>query len=164
MAKKRTIYRSAEGEAELMRLYDRALQRLEVECTDQYVDTRFGKTHLLCAGPPGAPPLVIFHGGNFVNPFTLAWFAVLADEYRIYAPDTVGHPGRSAQTRISPRDLSYGKWVVDILDGLGLECVPMVGPSYGAGIILRAAVCAPDRISRAVLVCRRGLSMSRSGR
>ena len=94
MTVKRTIYRRPEGEAELTRLYDRALQRLGFECTDRHVDTRFGTTHLLCAGPPAAPPLVIFHGGNSVNPFTLAWFAPLADEYRIYAPDTVGHPGR----------------------------------------------------------------------
>ena len=72
-------------------------------------------------------------------------------------PQVHAHVGRTAQTRISPRDLSYGQWVVDILDGLGLECAPMVGPSYGAGIILRAAACAPKRISRAVLVVPSGI-------
>ncbi len=46
-------------------------------------------THLLVAGPEGAPPLVIFHGGN--------------------APDTIGHPGKSAEQRVSPRDNSYGR-------------------------------------------------------
>ena len=152
-----SIYRTSDGEAVLTALYDAAVARLGVPCEDRTVDTRFGRTHLLVTGPAHGPPLLVFHGGNCVNPLTLAWFLPLAEAYRIYAPDTIGQPGRSAPTRPSPHDASYGHWVTDILDGLGLERAAMVGPSYGAGIILRTAAAAPERITAAVLLVPSGV-------
>ena len=150
-----SIYRSPEGKAEIMSLYDSFLLHLGVEFEDLFLDTRFGETHVLMTGPRDAPPLVILQGGNVVNPVSLSWFVPLAREYRIYAPDTIGHPGKSAQTRISPTDESYGRWVVDLLDVLGLGRAPLLGPSYGAGIIV---VHAPERISKAVLIVPSGIA------
>ncbi|MHB0871639.1 MAG: alpha/beta fold hydrolase [Chloroflexota bacterium] len=103
-------------------------------------------------GPEDGEPLLITHGGDTVNPLSLAWFEPLMKEYRIYAPDTVGHHGRSAQTRLSPRDDSYGRWISDLMDGLCLPRAAAIGPSYGAGILVRTAACAPNRISRLVLM------------
>ena len=153
-----SIYRSPEGKAEIMTLYDSLLSHLGVEFEDLFLDTRFGETHVLTTGPRDAPPLVILQGGNVVNPVSLSWFVPLARRYRIYAPDTIGHPGKSAQTRISPTDESYGRWVVDLLDRLGLGQTPLLGPSYGAGIILRTAVHAPERVSKAVLIVPSGIA------
>ncbi|WP_247002875.1 alpha/beta fold hydrolase [Halosolutus gelatinilyticus] len=151
------IYRSKRGERRLKSLYETLLGDLDADFDRRFVETRFGETHVLAAGPEDAPPVVVFHGGNVVNPISLSWFLPLADEFRLYAPDTIGHPGFSAQTRLSPRDDSYGTWACDILDGLGLDRVPMLGPSYGGGIVLRTAAFAPDRISRAGLVVPAGL-------
>lgn len=146
-----TIYRSARGYVEIMALYDEAVSRLDQHLERQMVDTRFGVTHVLATGPTAAPPVVVLAGGNFLNPYSLAWMLPGLRERRVYAPDTVGHPGHSAQTRLSPMDASYGVWIADLLDGLGLDRVPLIGSSYGAGIILRAAAVAPERIERAVL-------------
>jgi pimeloyl-ACP methyl ester carboxylesterase len=78
-------------------------------------------------------------------------------KYRIYAPDTLGHPGKSAPVRLSPRDDSYGWWLVDVLDALGLGKVAILAGSYGAGILLRTAVVAPERISKAIFMIPSGL-------
>lgn len=93
----------------------------------RYIETRFGPTHVLVTGPEEAPPLVIFQGGNVVNPSTLGWFSPLLETFRVYAPDTVGHPGRSAQTRLSPADDSLAHWAVDVFDGLELERPSVLG-------------------------------------
>lgn len=147
-----SIYRSPDGMARILDLYDRGVEALGLQVEERWVETRFGRTHVLVTGPDGAPPLLLLHGGNALNPLSLAWFRPLARAWRIHAPDTVGHPGKSAETRPDPRGDDYGSWVVDVLDGLALDRVPMVGPSYGAGIILRAAAVAPERIERAALV------------
>lgn len=152
-----SIYRSRRGKERILDLYDRGVAELGMEVEERWVETRFGETHVLVAGPADAPPLVAFHGGNALNPLSLGWFRPLARRWRIHAPDTVGHPGRSAETRPDPRGDGYGLWAVDVLDGLGLERAPMVGPSYGAGIILRLAAVAPERIERAALVVPAGL-------
>lgn len=104
-----SIYRTAAGEAVIKAHYEQELARLDLPVQRAVLPTRYGETHLLIAGPEGAPPILLFHGGNVTNPLTLAWFRPLAERFRIYAPDTIGHPGLSAQTRLSPRDDSYGR-------------------------------------------------------
>jgi pimeloyl-ACP methyl ester carboxylesterase len=128
----KTIYRSPESQAAIEALYDRKVAKLPFPVESRFAETRFGRTHLLLAGPADAPPLVSFHGGNDTNPSTLGWLAPLVNDFRIIAPDTIGHPGRSAPVRLPPGGLSYGTWVADLLDGLELKSAQMMGGSYGA--------------------------------
>jgi pimeloyl-ACP methyl ester carboxylesterase len=152
-----TIYRSSEGEATIHAIYNRQLAALGIETESRVVSTRFGETHVLVAGPQDGQPLVLLHGGNTTNPITLGWVRPLMAKYRVYAPDTPGHPGKSVPVRLSPTDNSYGEWVADTLDGLGLPRAALVAVSYGAGILLRAAAVAPERISAAIMIIPSGL-------
>ena len=152
------IYRSPEGEAELAALYEEAMARLGPGRETRTVGTSLGQTHVIMAGPEGAPPLVVLPGGNFLNPLCLSWFMPLAGTFRIYAPDIIGQPGRSARTRPSARGDGHARWLVDVLDGLGLGRAPFVGISYGAGLVLRLAGLAPGRVAGAALVSPAGIA------
>jgi pimeloyl-ACP methyl ester carboxylesterase len=134
-------------------LYDDAISvLLDVPVTDRWIETRAGRTHVLTAGDATAPPVVVFQGGNVTNPVTLAWVQELSSEYYLIAPDTPGQPGWS-----DPHEPDeYGPSVVDVLDGLGIDRAAMVGISHGGGVLLEAAVHAPDRIAAAVLVAPAG--------
>jgi pimeloyl-ACP methyl ester carboxylesterase len=147
-----SIYRTPQGEAEILALYDEALADLGPGCESLVVGTRFGYTHVLAVGPEDAPPVVFLPGGNFLNPTCLRWVLTLARDHRLYAPDIVGQPGRSAQERPSPKGDGHAWWMEDLLDGLGLRQAPLVGLSYGAGIAVRTMGYAPERVSRAALV------------
>ena len=153
-----TIYRSERARLEIEALYDRARARLAFETQERLVPTRFGDTHVLQAGPEEASPIVVFQGGNVVNPLTLAWFASLTDRYRIHAPDTIGQPGKSSGARVSANDASLGEWAADVMDGLGVAAAAVIGISYGGGVVLRLAALAPERIERAVLVVPAGIA------
>jgi pimeloyl-ACP methyl ester carboxylesterase len=139
-------------------LYDEALAALGQGHESLTVATRLGETHVLAIGPDDAPPAVFLPGGNFLNPTCLKWFLPLAKRHRLYAPDIVGQPGLSAQTRPSSKGDGHGFWVEDILDGLGLERAPLVGHSYGAGIAIRTMGLAPERVCRAALVSPAGIA------
>jgi pimeloyl-ACP methyl ester carboxylesterase len=147
-----SIYKTTEGAARIGSLYDEALAALGVDHESRWIGTRSGDTHVLVVGPDDAPPAVFLPGGNFLNPTCLRWFLPLARDHRLYAPDIVGQPGRSAQHRPSSKGDGHAFWVEDVLDGLGLERAPLVGLSYGAGIAIRAMGVVPERISRAALV------------
>ena len=153
-----SIYKTPEGEAEIRALYDEALTGLGFGYESLTVGTRLGDTHVLALGPEGAPPVVFLPGGNFLNPTCLKWFLPLAERHRLYAPDIVGQPGRSAQERTSPKGDGHAFWAEDVLDGLGLERAPLVGLSYGAGLAVRTVGLAPERVSQAALVCPSGIA------
>ncbi len=154
-----TIYKSAEGEARILELYDRFQKSLGGIFDDRMVDTRFGLTHVLVTGPEKGPPVVVTHGGNSITPQGLRGLLpfLMLGRYRVYAPDTIGHPGKSAQVRLSSGDQSYGEWLKDVLDGLGLDHAAFIGGSFGAGIILRLAAYAPQRITRMALFVPSGI-------
>lgn len=159
-----SIYKNQEGEAEILALYDEALTDLGAEHESFTVPTRYGDTHVLGVGPEDAPPVVFLPGGNFMNPTCLRWFPRLADEHRVYSLDLIGQPGKSAMTRPSPKGDDQALWVEGVLDGLGLQRVPLVGLSYGAGLALRVMGHAPRRVSRAVLVSPAGVATGKISR
>jgi pimeloyl-ACP methyl ester carboxylesterase len=152
----RPFYRSAADEAQVHALYDEARAALPFETGERMVETRLGRTHVLVAGPEGAPDVVMLQGGNVVSPLTLAWLASIADRARIWAPDTLGQPGRSEGVR-PVHDTAFGPWLVDVLDGLGLERPAFVAASQGVGPFLELAALAPGRIARAALVVPSGI-------
>lgn len=155
----KSIYKSEAGRERVISAYDAAACRLEAQIQERrVVQTRFGHTHVLVCGPRDATPVVFFHGGNSFNADTLSWFPDVIDQFRVYAPDTIGHPGRSAETRLSPRDLSYGEWAADVMTSLGVEHAGSLGVSYGAGIILRLAAVTPERLDKVALVVPAGLT------
>jgi pimeloyl-ACP methyl ester carboxylesterase len=124
---------------------------LEIPFEEKTLPTRYGTTHVVVTGPKEAMPLITLHGGNGNTPLNLSLFLPLTRKYRVYAPDTIGQPGKSAQRRISTRDNSLGYWVIDILDALKMDQAAFVTSSYSAGILLQVACLAPERISRAAL-------------
>jgi pimeloyl-ACP methyl ester carboxylesterase len=155
-----SIYKTPEGEAEIRALYDEALAGLGLGYASLTVGTRLGDTHVIALGPEGAPSVVFLPGGNALNPTCLMWFLPLAERHRLYAPDIVGQPGLSAQTRPSSKGDGHAFWAEDVLDGLGLERAPLVGISYGAAIAIRTMGVAPERVCRAALVSPAGIAAS----
>jgi pimeloyl-ACP methyl ester carboxylesterase len=153
-----TIYKK-DGKSVIAQHYDDYLKTFNFKVERLYVDTTYGKTHLLVAGPPEGKPIFLFQGGNCINPMTFSWFLPLVEEYRIYAPDTIGHPGYSDESRISAKDNSFAKWTKELMDYFQIESCAFVGPSYGAGIILRLATYMPERIDCAVLVAPAGIKL-----
>ena len=66
--------------------------------------------------------------------------------------DTIGHPGKSTEVSLSPRNQDYGKWAVDVIKGLGFNEMACFGGSFGAGILVKAMCVAPEVIKRSVLI------------
>lgn len=153
-----SIYRSAEGKERILKLYDQNWDALNLDLEHCTVSTRHGSTHVVVTGPRDGQPVVVFHGGNMISPVSFAWVASLTNGYRFYAPDTVGHPGYSAETRLKPASFQYGEWAADVIDGLGLNQPVVMGGSYGAGILLNLAGFAPEKIGKGILVVPSGFA------
>jgi pimeloyl-ACP methyl ester carboxylesterase len=146
------LYQSADSYATMMEFYDKCLADLPVAVEPHYVDTRFGRTHMLVAGPPDAPPLFMLQG---MAGSAVLWHHQLADfarQCRLYALDVVGQPGRSDPNPPSIFDDSYAHWLMDVQDGLGLERCDMMGISISGWAIMRLGIIRPERLRKAVLL------------
>jgi len=158
-----SIYKTPAGRELVLAFYDRWLALIDFEAESVYVETSVGETHLLVAGPVDGPPLMIVHGisGNAMQ--MAGMLAGLTRSHRCFFVDVPGEPNRSAETYMDRDDTSFAEWMVEVLDGLGLDRVGMMGASFGAFIILKTASYAPDRISRALLLTPGGLVGSSFG-
>ena len=56
-----SIYKSDKGKEAILSLYERQLERLDKKFEDIYIDTTFGKTHLIETGNFTGVPLLVFH-------------------------------------------------------------------------------------------------------
>lgn len=152
-----TIYKSAAGKEAVLKLYDSQLARLGVPCLERDVDTDFGRTHLIETGNLQGIPLLVFHGGNATSPCNLLSCGFLMETFHLYAADTIGHPGKSAEVSLSARNSDYGVWAGQVISALGYESIRCMGGSFGAGILAKAMCAAPEKIRRAVLYVPAGI-------
>lgn len=153
----RSIYKSKEGKKRILKLYDQQLKRLSVPYKDITIPTSFGRTHLIETGALTGEPLLVFHGGNATTAYNLLACDFLFRDFHIYAVDTIGHPGKSAMTCLSPFGYDYGRWAGEVIDALGYEKISLFGGSFGGGIIAKTMCVVPDRIKKAVLYVPAGI-------
>ncbi len=153
-----SIYKSPEGKKKIISLYDAQLRRLQNPYSDMWLDTSFGKTHLIKTGDPDGIPLLVFHGGNATTAYMLLSCDFLMKDFLIYAVDTIGHPGKSAEVSLSPNNYDYGKWVGEIITGLGFDSMTCFSGSFGAGIIAKLMCVCPEKVKRTVLYIPSGIN------
>lgn len=153
----KTIYKSQEGKRVVLALYDKHLKNLTYPVEDIYLDTSFGKTHVIETGNPKGEPLLLFHGGNATSAQMLLQCEFLLKEFHIYAVDTIGHPGKSAEISLSPGNYDYGKWGSEVISGLEYDSISCFGGSFGGGVLAKTMCVAPEKIKKSVLYIPAGI-------
>ena len=152
-----SIYKSEKGKSEILNLYDNQLNRLGILYKDKWISTSFGQTHLVETGDFDGIPLLVFHGGNATTAYNLLTCDFLFKDFHIFAVDSIGHPGKSAEVSLSHINYDYGKWVSDVIDCLGFSKIACFGGYFGAGIIAKAMCVVPEKIDIAVLYVPSGI-------
>lgn len=148
----KTIYKNEKAKKAVLELYDKQLEELHIPYQDIYLETSFGKTHLVECGNYDKEPLLVFHGGNATTAYNLKYCDFLLTHFHIYAVDTIGHPGKSDEVSLSPYRQDYGKWGKEVIEKLGYKQMACFGGSFGAGILVKTMCVAPEIVARSVLL------------
>jgi pimeloyl-ACP methyl ester carboxylesterase len=146
-----SLYQSEEGKKEIWARYDQKLSELTIPYETRYVDTSYGKTHVIVTGDPSNPPLILVHGSNGCAPIALACYPNLSSAYQVFAVDVLAQPNKSAETRLSMKDESYGIWLNEVMDKLELEQVVLAGFSFGGLIILKTLIHQASKVKEVFL-------------
>ncbi|MEU5697013.1 alpha/beta fold hydrolase [Actinosynnema sp. NPDC020468] len=108
------------------------------------VPTAFGTTRVRRSGT--GPALVLLHG-VFGNSLTWRHHAeTLGAHHTLYAVDTIGEPGLSAQTADLTGAEDCASWLSSVLTGLSLARPHLAGISRGAWLALNLAAREPSAV------------------
>ncbi|MBS0365862.1 MAG: alpha/beta hydrolase [Proteobacteria bacterium] len=105
------------------------------------------------AGPKGAPAVVLLHGFPSSSRMFATLMPLLADRYRLIAPD---YPGFGHSDAPPPARFAYTfdhltECVVQLLEQLGISRYALYLQDYGGPIGLRMAVAQPARVTALVI-------------
>ncbi len=155
------MYKTAEGRQAIMEWYADVVAKLEIEVQSRYVETRFGRTHMLVAGPEDGKPLVLIPGIAGCAPLWRRQLPDFAKHFRVYALDIVGQPGKSDPVCPSFLSDDFPNWMVDVLDAMGIERAHFAGTSVGGWMVLRLGIHAPGRVDKIVMLSPTGVARAR---
>ncbi|MGW3184115.1 alpha/beta fold hydrolase [Kitasatospora sp. NPDC001119] len=138
---------SEPARAKFLEAYDRAMELWPGPRRELDVETAYGSVHVHRYGATTGEPIVLLHGhaGHPSN-----WYpqiAALGERHPVYAIDTLDDPGRSVQRAVAAGSEENAAWLGEVLAGLGLERVHLVGVSYGGWLALNQAIHAPERLA-----------------
>ena len=94
---------------------------------------------------PASPTVVLVHGSPGHQDDFRSLAPELAKHYRVVAPDL---PGFGSSTRYVP-DYSiraHARYLIELMDALGIERAHLLGFSMGGGVVLNIADIAPQRV------------------
>jgi pimeloyl-ACP methyl ester carboxylesterase len=143
--------------------YDVVLASWPVAAEQRMVETSFGDTFVSISGDAAAGPLVLLHGSGSS---TAEWggdIEILAANFRTFAVDLVGEPGRSAPTRADLGAGEMAQWLGEVMDGLSLATAHVAGISLGSWVAVDFAARRPERVQRLVLRSPAGIGRVKYG-
>jgi pimeloyl-ACP methyl ester carboxylesterase len=156
-----SIYISPEYEAQFMVLYDAHMKEWPVPYETRFVDTKYGKVHVIIGGPKDAPPALLCHAGALASWSWKYNIEGLNQHYRTYAIDAMGEVGKSVLYDVK-KHTKNGQDIADlyseISDKLGIDQAYVIGASYGGFIGTNYAIYAPARVKKLVLIASMGVT------
>jgi pimeloyl-ACP methyl ester carboxylesterase len=141
------------GDQEPIDVVAEARATLGVPLESGLVATNGIRLHVVQAGPPDGPPVVLLHG---FPEFWWTWHAQIAAlaqaGFRVIAPDQRGFnlsdkPPRIEDYRMEERRAD----IVGLLDALGHEQVLLAGHDFGAFVSWHLAIAHPERVRKLVV-------------
>lgn len=145
------LFKSEQGKRDILDLYEEKLESLDLDHQNKVIETSYGKTNVIITGNPKGPALILVHGSNGCAPIALETYKGLIKHYRVYAVDVLAQPTKSAPTRLSMKGDSYGKWMCEVIEFLGLQDITMAGFSFGGLIILKTLEYDESRVKEVFL-------------
>lgn len=146
------LFTTKQSEADALSAYRFVMEDWAPGYEDMYVPTSFGLTHVIANGSKEARPLVLLHA---LFATAMSWYRnipELSTHFRTFCVDVVGEPNLSRPTKpISSLD-DFLTWFTELLDGLEIDRLHLVGNSYGGFTGAYYAMKLTDRVRRLILV------------
>ena len=158
---KLSIYLSEHLKEELYSIYDKNLKNWPADTENIYLETKYGKVHILACGRKDNPPLIMIHAASMGAHSWAENIESLHNHYRIYSFDNIGEGNKSElkDALVYPQN---GKELADLYasmaNELGIKTCPVFGASNGGFIAQNFAFYYPGKVEKLLLFGPMGLT------
>ncbi|WII39847.1 alpha/beta fold hydrolase [Paenibacillus thiaminolyticus] len=117
--------------------------------------TTYGTTHVITAGSPADPVLLLLHGT--ADNSAMMWVSnieQLSERFYVIAIDAIGGSGKSEPNERYANEFDQTAWLDELLDAMKIETACVAGVSYGAYLAYHYAIWRPARVTK--IVCMAG--------
>ena len=152
------IFKNEAARKRMENWYQRFLGRIDGEISSKEISTSYGESHVLMIGDPSKSPLVCLHAMMTSSAHLASELDTLLDQFYIIAPDLPGQSIRGIPARLAYTENSHVQWLLEILDGLNLQQIHLLGISLGGFIARQFASSNPGRVKSLVLIVPAGIA------
>lgn len=142
-------FRSAADQQEFASAYESALAALPPPTQTLDVPTTYGTVRVYRWTPPGlesGTPVLLVPGRAAPAPMWRDLLPHLLRGRPVIAVDALGDLGRSAQTAPLTTMDDQAKWLGEVIDGIGVDRVHLVGHSFGGATAAAVALRRPELV------------------
>ncbi|MBD8497894.1 alpha/beta hydrolase [Paenibacillus sp. CAU 1523] len=122
-----------------------------------YIDTGYGKTFIIASGRTDLPPLILLHGSGMNSVMWINEMEKYAQNYRVYAVDMPGEPGKSSEIQLPFTGDDFTNWLHDVFECLSIEKASIVGISLGGWVGAKFSITYAQKVDKLVLLCPAGI-------
>jgi pimeloyl-ACP methyl ester carboxylesterase len=148
-----SLYKSEKGKAIAYESYNKTMELWDVEYKEEFVETDYGKSHVIVSGEENELPLFLLPG-LFAD--ATMWYPnvkELSRHFKVYTLDMPNYGGKSkpsGKAVVSMED--YRTWFTRILKHYQIEKASVAGLSYSSWLALALAREMPDTIASITLL------------
>lgn len=147
------IYKNEKARNLYLEFYDTILKQWPVPYESIFVDTTYGRIHLIHCGKKGKPPLFLIHGGGTNSLMWITMVEYFTDDFEVFAIDNPDQPNKSVGNKPFDKIDDYMMLLKEILDGLLIPKAFFLGLSQGGWLSLNFPLYFPDRVLKTVVMC-----------
>jgi pimeloyl-ACP methyl ester carboxylesterase len=146
------VFSSEESKQKYQAVYLERLALWTIPNESRFVETDYGKTHVIECGNPDGPPLVLLHGFSGTATMWRDIAAELSDDYHIFAVDIIADINLSEPSRKVAKSADFADWLNQTVCRLGIEGCLAMGESYGGWQIMNAVSRHPRLFHKAIVI------------
>lgn len=146
---------SEKGKEDFQIAYDESMALLPKPNDTKNIKTKYGTIrayYFTKEENKHKEPILLLPGRGASTPMWVPNLEGLREKRPVYTIDLLGEPGMSVQTKVIENQKQQAEWLNEVIEGLGLERVHIVGVSIGGWTTMNLARYNPEHIATASLL------------
>lgn len=151
MSSQISVFDTSENRKKFLEAYNLLMETWSIPYEDKWIDTSFGKTHVVVSGPADGEPLVLLPGAQATSGMWGPMIPTLTKKRRVFCIDLIDQAGLSQPNKVLKNTQDSNAWLEEALNGLELNKVSIGGNSLGSFIASMFAISHPERVRKIIL-------------